>query len=66
MHTRVTDVDECSSRVDPCGVTSVCRNTEGGFECVCKYGYREVVGDDMTVSCTGTLLDTHVTDFSMT
>ena len=31
------DVNECAS--DPCGDHSMCRNTDGGFECTCRIGF---------------------------
>lgn len=32
------DIDECVH--NPCGKFAVCRNTPGGFECICPHNYR--------------------------
>lgn len=35
----VLDVDECRQTPGLCGNNSVCSNTKGGYECLCKKGY---------------------------
>ena len=39
----ILDIDECSEGVDNCSSVDnrKCNNTNGGFECVCEYGYEE-------------------------
>lgn len=49
----ITDKDECTWRIHNCSHQSYCRNTEGGFQCVCPKGHELVAGvncipDDMT------------------
>ncbi|CAB0029718.1 unnamed protein product, partial [Trichogramma brassicae] len=40
------DVDECAT--NPCGPSSVCTNTKGGFKCDCETGY---IGTPPHVTC---------------
>ncbi len=47
------DVDECSIGVDDCPDESICSNTEGGFNCTCKLGYR--FKDEERQECIGIL-----------
>ncbi|KAH6756718.1 hypothetical protein C2S53_000808 [Perilla frutescens var. hirtella] len=36
------DIDECADRtVNPCGSNAICTNTQGGFTCSCRKGYRD-------------------------
>jgi len=37
--TGCTDVDECATDADDCGLYALCLNTDGGFTCTCDPGY---------------------------
>ena len=34
-----SDVNECRQKPGICGPNSVCRNTQGGYQCLCRPGY---------------------------
>ena len=47
MHVCCLDIDECSRNSDNCNPTSTdCQNFQGGYECLCKKGYKYIQGDD--------------------
>ncbi|RWS03576.1 hypothetical protein B4U79_08646, partial [Dinothrombium tinctorium] len=35
------DIDECKQNSHKCGKNSYCKNTKGGFKCMCKEGFEE-------------------------
>jgi hypothetical protein len=35
----LTDIDECASKENVCGVGAVCENTIPGYNCLCPQGY---------------------------
>ena len=39
----LSDIDECALPVDPCDAVpnSVCNNTNGSYNCLCKDGFRK-------------------------
>lgn len=38
------DKNECSAAINPCDENrSVCKNTDGGYECTCLSGYSQLV-----------------------
>lgn len=39
-----TDIDECARLTHDCGDNSVCINTDGGFDCVCRPGFDRING----------------------
>uniref|UniRef100_A0AAQ6IPL9 Si:ch211-241f5.3 n=1 Tax=Anabas testudineus TaxID=64144 RepID=A0AAQ6IPL9_ANATE len=38
------DYDECSDKPGPCGMNTVCHNTNGSFYCQCADGFRSTTG----------------------
>ena len=34
-----SDIDECTTKVDPCDPIAECQNTEGSYKCLCPKGY---------------------------
>ena len=47
-----TDIDECLEGTDECDAqSSTCVNTEGGYTCVCKFGF-----NGTKEACPGTIL----------
>ncbi|XP_035824838.1 fibrillin-3, partial [Aplysia californica] len=45
------DVDECSASVPVCPVSAECRNSYGGYTCVCREGYTAQAGGGGGLSC---------------
>lgn len=39
----IIDIDECLFGVDICGMNNICMNFEGGYYCICGFGYVFVV-----------------------
>jgi len=37
-----SDIDECARHHDDCSAEEKCMNTDGGFSCICREGYRRV------------------------
>ena len=44
----ISDIDECVTETQNCSNDTVCNNTKGGFNCMCKAGF---TGDGQ--NCTG-------------
>ena len=58
------DIDECAMDIDDCNSTvSVCQNTDGGFDCVCREGFN--MSADLDCICKLCQLDINIREYGL-